>query len=978
MEAWSADGCWLWFTSSRSARGTGLYQVPLCGGTPFPLIEEPYESFYNVALSPDGEHMAVTNNGDAWWRRGPNPHGASQIWVGRLGAPGEPLRDLGKVIDAPCRNTWPMWSADGRGLFFVSDRGGCENIWHQPLAGGSAEQVTRFAEGRLVRPSISGDGCEMVFEHEFGLWTADASSGAVRELEIRLHPSESVTPASHWRQADHLADLALSPDGRKVLFVAHGKVFADFADKSERPRNDSFPVSDTQARERLPTWHPNSNSAVYVSDRDGENALYRYDFVAREERRLTDPLAPASAPRYSPDGKWIAFYRHPNEIRLLETATGSERDFIRAPFPFVGTDHPSFCWSPDSRWIAFSGRDARFFANAYVQRIDETEARPVSFLSNTQLEDLIWSPDGRFLVFTTRHHRVESQVARVELRPLERRFAEEEFAGLFQAPKPAEPEPEPPTEPVAAGTGEPPEEPAPPEESAPAEPAVKPAEVKPVEVVFDGIRERLRFLTPISLHCSARAISPDAKQLVYVAQINGKPNLWSRSLEEERRDEPAMQLTATTGGKEEVWFAPDGKKIHYLDDGRIGWRPFPRGDTKGLDVVAAFDVDFHREKRHVFREAWSLIRDHFYDPAYHGADWAAQFHRFWPFILGARRPEELQELLNLMVGELRASHLGAYSSDDAPADGYLGLLFDPAELAATGALRIREVLADGPTAVVAEPARVGEYLVAIDGLSVGGETEVWTRVRRRVGKRVFLSLNDRPDEERARQIAVQPIGAGEHDRLRYREWVRGNREYVDLRSGGRLGYAHVRAMSFDCYTQLLQDLDTENHSREGVVVDVRFNGGGYVAPFILDLLQRRSYDRSVFRDSLVTSSINLAGARILDRPTIILTNEHSGSNTEMFSEGYRALGLGEVVGRPTAGAVIWTWEWTLLDGSRFRLPRLRVETLSGENLEGRARPVDYDVEQPIGEWRPDPSQRRDRQLDVAVERLLARIDGEGG
>jgi C-terminal processing protease CtpA/Prc len=126
----------------------------------------------------------------------------------------------------------------------------------------------------------------------------------------------------------------------------------------------------------------------------------------------------------------------------------------------------------------------------------------------------------------------------------------------------------------------------------------------------------------------------------------------------------------------------------------------------------------------------------------------------------------------------------------------------------------------------------------------------------------------------------------------------------------------------------------------------------------------------------VTSSINLAGGRILDRPTIVLTNEHSGSNTEMFSEGYRTLGLGQVVGRPTAGAVIWTWEWTLLDGTRFRLPRLRVQTLAGENLEGAARPVDYDVEQPIGEWHPDPSRRRDRQLDVAVERLLARIDGE--
>jgi tricorn protease len=235
-------------------------------------------------------------------------------------------------------------------------------------------------------------------------------------------------------------------------------------------------------------------------------------------------------------------------------------------------------------------------------------------------------------------------------------------------------------------------------------------------------------------------------------------------------------------------------------------------------------------------------------------------------------------------------------------------------------------------------------------------------------------VNDRPETEGARQVSVRPIDAGAYDRLVYRDWVRQNADYVEKASGGRLGYVHVRAMNFECYSQLLIDLDSQTHGRDGVVVDVRFNGGGYVAPFILDVLQRRSYDRSVYRGVAMTSSVNLAGGRILDRPTIVLTNEHSGSNTEMFSEGYRTLGLGKVVGRPTAGAVIWTSGWQLLDGSSFRLPRIQVATLEGENLEGTARPVDFDVEQPLGER----DRGIDRQLDEAVKRLLEQIDADEG
>ncbi len=967
LEAWSADGEWLLFGSGRGGRGQALYQAPAGGGTPLPLLEEPFETFSNIAVSPDGARLAFNNNGDAWWRRGPNPGGASQIWV-VAAALGD--RSFRLVVDAPCRNLWPLWNPDGRSLLFVSDRDGTENLWRQPLDGGEATRISRFTDGRLLRPHLSPDGGVVVFEREFGLWRVDVRIGDGAPLEIRLHPDPSPTPVTHFRQGDRLSELALSPDGQKVVYGVRGKLFADFADKKDRPRNDSFPVSDTAARESQADWGPDSRQVVYLSDREGENQLYLYDFVDRAERRLTDVPEPKYAPKFAPDGKTVAYFQRPDEIRLLDVATGKDRAFVRARFMFAVPAHGSFAWSPDSQWLAFIAQDQRFFSNVHVQRLDETEARPVTFLSNIEAEELLWAPNGRFLVYTTGHHRIESQVARVDLRPPLPEFREEEFAKLFERAEPGAKESTPRHDDSEGETGD--EAVAAEEEGAeaaatPAREAEKPPE--PVEIQFAGLRDRLRFLTPISLHCTGLKISPDGKQLVYLAQIDGKPNLWGRALEETREDEPAVQLTASRGGKGWVGFTPDSKRIFYMDDGRIQWRDLPKGDPKPLEVVAEFDVWFHREKRQMFREAWSLMRDHFYDPNYHGADWSGLYRRFLPAILGAQQREDLHELLNLMVGELRASHLGAGGSDEPARDGYLGLRFDPAELARSGQLRVTEVMPSGPAAAVREPVRVGEYLVAVDGEAVGPGFNLWQRLRHRIGKRVMLRLNDRPEQERAREIAIRPTDAGAHDRLSYRDWVRQNTAYVERMSGGRLGYVHIRAMSFEYYAQMLVDLDSQQHGKEGVLVDVRFNPGGYVAPFILDLLLRRSYDRSVFRGEAATSSVNLAGGRILDLPTIVLTNEHSGSNAEMFAEGYRALGLGKVVGKPSAGAVIWTWGWQLLDGSWFRLPRIAVETLAGENLEGAGRPVDFDIDRPLGEW----EHGRDRQLDEAVRRLLEQI-----
>jgi C-terminal processing protease CtpA/Prc len=465
-------------------------------------------------------------------------------------------------------------------------------------------------------------------------------------------------------------------------------------------------------------------------------------------------------------------------------------------------------------------------------------------------------------------------------------------------------------------------------------------------------------------------------------------------LDEPRSDHPPRQLTSGPSGKGAAQFDPDGKSFFFLDGGQIMIRKFPTGDQNQLHISADVVVDFNQEKRQIFDEAWRLLRDHFYDPTFRGLDWSAARAQFAPLVAGAQTASDLLNILNMLVGELRASHLGAFPAWASPMqDGYIGLLFDRTEQATTSRLRVEAIIPDSPAALAGNKngIRVGDYLLAVNGVAIESTGNLDLLLQRTVGRRVVLrvasaveeSAEDVPtdssrrtadSEQRTmgniREVAVRPISADRYDDLRYASWVAANEAYVHKISGGRLGYVHIRHMDYECYQRFLSDLDAETHSKEGVVVDARFNGGGHTATFILDVLARRSLLLSVFRDRPPADAGHFAGNRVLNKPTVLVINESSFSNTEMFAEGYRRLGLGKVVGRPSGGAVIWTFVLRLLDGTRFSLPRIQVSTPEGEDLEGTGRAVDIDVSLPVGE----PARGSDRQLDAAAATLLAQID----
>jgi C-terminal processing protease CtpA/Prc len=354
-----------------------------------------------------------------------------------------------------------------------------------------------------------------------------------------------------------------------------------------------------------------------------------------------------------------------------------------------------------------------------------------------------------------------------------------------------------------------------------------------------------------------------------------------------------------------------------------------------------------------------------------GLDWSAERAKYEPYVAGSATPDEMRRVISLMIGDLNSSHSGINPGGAGGphfSTGRLGMMFDPAEYDRTSHLRISEITPLGPAALAKE-IKVGDYLLGVDGAAIGPHTNLDELLDNKVGRRVELEIGPSADGAGKHIVPVEAISRQTDAALLYREWVEHNREYVARISNGRLGYVHMLDMSQDSLERLFVDLDTENQGREGVVVDIRNNNGGFVNVYAIDVLARRSYLTMTIRGLPSAPARTILGQRVLEHPTILVTNEASLSDAEDFTEGYRTLHLGKVVGEPTAGWIIYTSNVSLIDGSSLRLPFIRIQGHDGTDMELHPRPVDIEVARPLGET----YQQRDSQLDAAVKELLSEI-----
>jgi tricorn protease len=943
------NGRFVIFTSRRDhveQRFPVLYQVSVEGGTPRVFVPA---GGGPGAVSPDGKNVAYMRGGGPWWRKGYRGSAANDLWLFDLEA-----RRSTPLTSRRGNDGWPMWSPDGRTLYFTSDEDGTANVWAKAIEWGATRQLTRFRGDGVRFPAISRDGRLIAFERGDAIWTLETRGGDPAPLAIEAPRDLKENLVERRTFTDGADEMAVSPDEKEIAFVVRGEIYVVRNDDEGGRAN---PVTDDPARDRSIDWSPDGERLVFVSDRSGNREIYEVQSADEAEKRLgktlrletralTETPENESSPRFSPDGTRLAFVRGLGDLVVAEGGGGEDRTIVR------GFNPPQFAWSPDSKWIAYSQADDEFNHDVWIVSAAGGEPYNVTRHPDNDM-DPVWSPDGRKLAFISRRgivgetdvyfvwlSRADDEKTREDLRD------EEEKRGGRMGAKPEK------------GDGDDGEEAA--KDRKDAQPAT-------VQIDFDRLHDRIRRVTSLPGNEDQVTISPDGKTFAFVASSEGK-----RELHAIRWDGAELKVL-TKGGASPTSprFTKDGKRITYLKTGGVLASIGVGGDSpKTVPFRARFTLNKPAERRQMFEECWQTLRDRFYDPDFHGADWQALRAKYLPLALSAADRNDFDDAVRRLLGELNASHLGisppVSRGEGVTRTGSLGVIFDDG-FDGPG-LRIAEVLEGGPADRVASRLEPGEVVLSIGGSPIGKATDVSELLDDAAEERILVRVRGTYGAER--DVVVRPISLEAHQDLLYERWVKSRRETVHRLGGGALGYVHVRAMGQPSLERFERELYHEANGKEGLVVDVRNNGGGWTTDMMLAMLSVREHAATVPRGGGRAYPQDRRPLYAWTKPIVVLCNESSYSNAEIFSWSIQTLGRGTVVGKQTYGAVISTDSIRLIDGSTFRVPfRGWFVAGSGLNMENNGCLPDVEVDNP-----PDEDfTGTDRQLEKAVAILKGQI-----
>ncbi len=969
VQDWSPDGSQILFSSARDSRYADLYTVSVRDGRLRRITNDKSASRY-ASFTPDGMTILYTRGRQEWWR--PRYKGSANAEIYSLSLTDGKTR---RLTNYDGFDAWPLPFADGRSMFFVSDRSGTANLCKMTLMGANAVQVTSHISDAVRFPTIARNGSRIAYEREFEIWTLNvanpgtSSSGAQRPLDNFEHPipirifaysdaKENVVQRVSANAG--AASFSLSQDGKSLALALRGKLWTCPAEGG-----DASQVTRGVAAEYSPIWSSDGSSLAYTTDRNGNLDVYLVDLKTRTEVPVTSDPSDDQNPEFSPDGRLLSFVRRgggdPGLYVLPTPKIGSDAPKVPSVVNLVGagTGLGSYEWSPDGRWLAYSRRDPTGTTDIWI--VPAVGGTPVNVTrypgANSSPH---WTRDGRRLVFLSSRGGDGSfqsmTLYSLELLPRPARDDElstgapgapvDEDAGQRRRP-PDTPIQNPllPSGPLAQGLGG------------------SALRATIVRIEFDDIHNRAKPVGSSRESIGSFSLAPDARTAMCVMTTGGTQAWWAIDLITGAMNRVAGGGDTGTG----VQFAQDGSGFFFLGPSGAVFR-LGRGTPAPVRVAftALMEVDRRREMAEAFNEAWRHLRTEFYDPKMHGTDWQNLRMKYEPVLNEITAKEDFVWLLSAMIGELNASHLGVTSAADpgaSVATAHLGLTFDQ-EYSGPG-LKVKSVMPKGPADQLGHHIQAGEYIMAIDGENVAFNESMYRALQDKVDKNVDALVNGKPVKEGAHAVKLKAISKAALEDLEYERWVASRREKVDALSGGRLAYIHIRAMDQPSLRKFQRELFGDAQAKEGLVLDVRFNGGGRIHDDLFALLLRKPHVFEVPRDSERSSQ----PFQVWNRPTTLLINEGSASDAEIFPNGFREYGLGKLVGVPTYGGVIGTTNITLIDGTTFRIPRTGWYTPGGRNLENYGVPPDIRVEMSPEDYATD----NDRQLEAAVNTVLAQL-----
>jgi tricorn protease len=804
------------------------------------------------------------------------------------------------TADYPGTSRWPMWWQDR--IYFASDRDGTMNIWSMTEAGGDLRQHT-FHKGWDVRsPALSGG--RIVYQLGADLYLFDTATDETELIPIML-ASDFDQTRLRWvkKPMDYLTSLHVSPDGDRVVLTSRGRVFVAPAEKGRLVEA----TRDQGVRYRNARFMPDGDNLLVISDRTGE--LEFWQLPARgvgAPQQLTDDghvFRFEGVP--SPDAAWIAHTDKNQKLWLYQLRTG--RSVLIA-----SSDQATpydLTWSPDSRWLAYVAEAPNYYPQIMLY---DLKTRETTALTSDRVDSYnpAWSPDGKWLYFLS--DRYFTSLTRSPWGPRQPEPYFDETTKIYHVAlidgerSPFEPDDE-----VYLATVQDNES-----------DDDKAADEKAIEVIIDldNIRERITEVPVGAGNFSTLALTDN--HLLWRETDVGLTRKHKLVALEIANDDPEPETIVED--IEAFELSLDGKKVMvrkgdyiYVFDAS-GSAPDDLTETR-VDISDwTFAIDPREEWRQMLVEAWRLQRDYFYDPGLHGVDWPAVLEKHLPLVDRVSDRDEFNDLISQMVSELSALHIYIWGGDrrvgeDDIRPGSLGAVLIRDEQA--GGYRIEHIYSADPDypdeiSPLARPGlevEEGDIILAINGASTLSVPDPAVLLRNQAGNQVLLEIRRMPSRT-GKEIIVEPVTLAQERDLRYDEWEYKRRLAVEDLGQGEIGYVHLRAMGGGNYSEWVRNFYPV-YNRKGLIIDVRHNGGGNIDSWILEKLMRRAW--FYWKPRVGRPYWNMQYA--FRGHMVVICNEWTMSDGEAFTEGFRRLGLGKIIGTRTWGGEIW------LSSSNFRL-----------------------------------------------------------
>ncbi len=1005
MPVWSHDGKSIAFASDRNGN-FDVFVMPSTGGTPtritynsagdFPFdfstddkqvifgsarnVQATNVRFYNPRLFQNLYSVSVTGgksvllSGAGMERAHYNSKGSEIVFEDRKGYEdpwrkhhtSSVTRDVWtmnvkngtykKISDFEGEDREPVYSSNDEAVYYLSEKNGNQNIYKKMLATSTAErQLSSFKINPVRHLSISKNNT-LCFTNDGDIYTM-TDDGLPKKVPVQIYNDGRQNTEKNVTVNGNVGSFALSPNGKEIAFTSRGEVFVTSVDGTQTKR-----ITNTPQQERMVAWSPDGRSLIYAAERNDNWDIYTSSILRKEEPYFyaatvlnEEPLIATTAeeflPKYSPDGKEVAYLENRNLLKVFNIATKQTRTLIPKGQNYSYSDGDlDFNWSPDGKYII---ADDEFFgfggSHAAIIKADGsgTIIHPIN--SGFGEDNPKWAMGGKLMTWTNSkdgrrslafqgNKEVDIYGAFLDATAYdEYKLSKDEYSLLKDT---AVNKKDTIVKKDTAGT-------------------------KKWLPDFGSIDNRKMRLTINSSSISDYAVTPDGSKIYYLAAFEKGYDLWVT----EPRTRDTKILAKLSGSPSGIAISKDGKSVFVTNNGSL-LKIDDAGKSTPINISAEMVWNAAKEREYIFDHAWRQVKAKFYDPTIHGIDWnmyKATYAKFLPHI---SNNYDFQELLSEMLGELNASHTGGrYSPQPVNPDATaaLGLLYD--ETFTGNGLKITEVIAGGPADKTASKIKAGFIIEKIDGEPVT-DKEDWAKLlNRKTGKNTLLSIYDGKNNSRFEE-AVKPISFGEESALMYKRWVKLMFDKVDKLSGGKVGYVHVQSMNDGSYRTVVDEVMGRNKNKQALIVDTRFNGGGWLHNDLNTFLSGSTYL------SFQPQGNKVSPTEPMDRwqnPSCVLMSEGNYSDAFIFPYVYKANKMGKLIGMPVPGTGTAVWWETQIDPTIvFGIPM--VATIGKENRPTENLQLEPDIKVPLNY--EDFLNGNDTQLDAAVKEMLKEIGGK--